>query len=183
MNGPVVGYLLYQTPGMALGPMRIGQMCFGFFSVALLLPGQPRVSARQAFVWEVVGCRVQCHWPQWDQVLHGRKSEHGVAVGNARPVWGRSSHAVTSFALTSRHPLGKEAQWQSHDKHRQCDVLTTPTFTRFCFISVPWLNNRGFSPINFNFWKQILYYVALLILSSDSNKIGNLITLTWSMYW
>lgn len=110
MNAPVVGYLLHQTSDMYLGPIRIGQMCFGFFSAALLLPGQQFVSARHALVWEVMGCRVQCHRPQQDQVLHGERMVMEWLLGT-HAWFGRGCPlAVTSFALNSHHPLGKETQ-------------------------------------------------------------------------
>lgn len=110
MNVPVVSYLLRWTSDLYLSLMRISQICFGFFSAALLLPGQQFDSARRALVWEAMGCRVQRHRPQRDQVLHGERmsTERLLAThagfGRGRPL------AVTSFALNSHHPLGKETR-------------------------------------------------------------------------
>lgn len=65
------------------------------------------------------------------------------------------------------------------------DVHMVPTIARFWFMSVPLQNSGVFSPTKFCFFKQFLYYIfkaknhsALLILASDSHKIGTLITLT-----
>lgn len=171
-------------------------MCFGFFSAALLLPGQQFVSARRVLVREVMGCRVQCHRPQRDQVLHGERMSMERLLGRHAGFGGGRPLAVTSFALNSHHPLGKETWWQSEDKHRPLWCPMVPAFARFWFLSVPWLSSGGFGPINFFFFFffltisllhfKILFYSNVKNTkhssSSYSNKIGTLITLTWSMY-
>lgn len=125
-----------------LDPMRICQMCFGFFSAALPLCGQLCVSARHALVWEVTGCRVWCHRPQRDQVLHGERMSVEWLLGTHARFGGGRPLAVTSFALISHHPLGKEMQWESWQAQ---DTVMSPRYLRLVLVHIcPFAEQWGF---------------------------------------